>query len=394
MLKDKLKGKKILIWGYGREGKSTEAFLKTKCECASIEIAECDRSGFELENYDYVIKSPGIPNFEEDERLTSQTQLFFEEFRNQIIGITGTKGKSTTASMLYHALKNCGKKTVLVGNIGLPCLDYFDEIDKDTIIVFELSCHQLNNITVSPHIAVILNLYEEHLDYYGTYERYCNAKKNIARFQGKEDYLLMGDNVGKLDTAASVQVFWQNKEYDYELSVLGNHNKYNAEIAARIAVSYCGCEMDSVKQALKSFTGLAHRLEYAGEKNGITFFDDSISTIPEALICAAAAVPGAQTFLVGGMDRGIDYEILTEFISQHAELQFVCMYASGKRIYDEIAGLSHVYYEEDLEKALNKAVQITEAGRAVVLSPAAASYGYFKNFEERGEAFKALVKNV
>lgn len=394
MLKDKLKNKKILIWGYGREGKSTENFLKKYCECSLINIAEGDRSCFELDDYDYVIKSPGIANFETDSRLTSQTQLFFEQFRDQIIGITGTKGKSTTASMLYHVLEECGKKAVLVGNIGLPCLDYFEEIDEDTVIVFELSCHQLNNITVSPHIAVILNLYEEHLDYYGTYEKYCHAKKNIARFQKKDDFFLMGDNVGNIDTDASVQVLWQNKKYDYDLSVLGEHNLYNAEIAANIAVQYCGCERFAVKQALKSFKGLSHRLEYAGEKNGIAYYDDSISTIPEALICAAASVPGAQTLLVGGMDRGIDYDILIDFIKQHNEYKFICMYDSGKRIYDAIGEKDNLYYEADLNAAMKRAAAVTDTGRAVVLSPAAASYGYFKNFEERGDVFKSLIKDV
>lgn len=388
---DKFENKKVLIWGYGREGKSTENFLKKKCENVNIEIFEGKREEFSLEDYDYVIKSPGIPCFESDERLTNQTQLFLEEFSSQVIGITGTKGKSTTASMLYHVLKECNKDTILVGNIGLPCLDHFDEITENTAIVFEMSCHQLNNITVSPHVAVILNLYQEHLDYYDTCDRYYAAKKNITKYQKKEDFLIMGDNVGDVQTDASVNVFWQDKDYDIELSIPGKHNKYNAEIVKYISQFILGCSVDEILSAMKGFKGLAHRMEAAGVYKGIAFIDDSISTIPEAAICAANSIEGAQTMLIGGMDRGIDYELLVKFIEARPELKFICAYASGERIYEQVKVCDNTYCVKDLEEAIKLAYDITEAGHSCILSPAAASYGYFKNFEERGDRFKELV---
>jgi len=392
MIIQKLENKRILIWGYGREGKSAENFINTRCKAAAVDVFEGAFEDIKLDSYDYVLKSPGIPYFGNDERIISMTQLFLEQFGKQTVGITGTKGKSTTAAMLYHVLNKCGKKAVLVGNIGLPCLDYYDEIDEDTIVVFELSCHQLNNITVSPHVAVILNLYEEHLDYYQDAEKYYYAKKNITRFQSKEDFLVMGSSVETVDTVASVTVLWQDKKYDHRLRIPGSHNCYNAEVVCNIAEYIFDRDKAAVEGALESFEGLPHRLECAGEKEGIVYYDDSISTIPEAAICAATSIENAQTLLIGGMDRGINYDILIDFIKEHSEYKYICMYESGKRIYQEVASLEYTYYENDLDDAVKKAAQITDKGKAVIMSPAAASYGYFKNFEERGDYFKALVK--
>ena len=163
---DRLKDKNILIWGYGREGKSTERFINTFCSVKNLSVFEGTADGIHESEYDYIIKSPGIKVDAYSEKYTSQTELFLEEFAPQTIGITGTKGKSTTSAMLYHVLRACkGENVQLVGNIGLPCLDYYGEYDKDTIIVFEMSCHQLSHLRYSPHVAVLLNLYEEHLDY-------------------------------------------------------------------------------------------------------------------------------------------------------------------------------------------------------------------------------------
>ena len=161
-----LNGRSILIWGYGREGKATERFIKNFCPDSSYEIYEGDRSGVNDDKYDYIFVSPGIPFEEENPKFTSETQVFLEAFSERTIGITGTKGKSTTSCLLYNAIKECRKKTCLVGNISVPCLDFYAEMaeNPDEIAVFELSCHQCQRLTVSPHIAVFLNLFEDHLD--------------------------------------------------------------------------------------------------------------------------------------------------------------------------------------------------------------------------------------
>lgn len=209
-----IRGKSVLLLGFGREGESTYRVLKASGAYKNLAIA--DLAGGEgrrpdgdipwicgpdyqnvMDEYDVVFKSPGIvlerPVEEYRCRILSQTEVFIRLFRNQIIGVTGTKGKSTTATLLYHVLKTAGKKALLVGNIGIPAFDHLEEIDDDTIIVFELSCHQLEYMTVSPHIALLLNIYEEHLDHYGTMEKYVRAKEQIYRHQQPEDILICGE---------------------------------------------------------------------------------------------------------------------------------------------------------------------------------------------------------
>ena len=389
---DRFTDKRILVWGYGREGKSTEAFLKRCCKPASIDIFEGKREDIDEDSYDYIFKSPGIVMEEENPKYTSQTQVFMEEYGSQTIGITGTKGKSTTSSLLYTVLNACsGRETLLMGNIGLPCLDYFDHIGKDTIVVYELSCHQLAHLTVSPHIAVFLNLFEDHLDYYHTMDRYFTAKTHVAAYQSQNDAFYVGDNVPLFDTKAVKTVISSTKNYDHVLSIQGDHNRFNAEFVYRIATEQFGCDPQKVKEALKTFKGLAHRLELIATVDGVEYYDDSISTIPQATISAATSLKNAKTLLIGGMDRGIDYDILEEFIAGHREYNYILMYETGKRIMDELADSSGVYCTNDLEEAVGLAKKITKEGEAVILSPAAASYGYFKNFEERGDVFKQLV---
>ena len=392
---DKLKDKKILIWGYGREGRSTESFIKDHCPGTVTEIFEGKREDFDIDKYDYVIKSPGIVCFEKDERLTSQTQLFLEEFRHRVIGVTGTKGKSTTASLIYEGLKAAGRDVILAGNIGLPCLDFFDEIKKDTVIIFELSCHQLSTVSISPHIAVLLNLYEEHLDYYGSAEKYFEAKKNIARFQKEGDLVFAGEEVSDIPGPGE-KIIVKAGEHRFDLKLPGEHNQFNAMVALKVCENACGEKADTamIVKGIESFKGLKHRLEYLGNIDGIDYYDDSISTIPEAAICAAESIKNTGTLLIGGMDRGIDYKKLIDFMKKRQDLNYICMYESGHRIFEEGEfDTDNVICVKDLKEAVIKASQLTPKGHACLLSPAAASYGYFKNFEERGDVFASYVRS-
>lgn len=389
---DKLNDKRILIWGYGREGQSTERFLKKCCKPASVKVFEGKRDGFNEDEYDWIIKSPGIVYHEANLKYLSQTEIFLEEYRDQVIGISGTKGKSTTSSMLYTVLKECSnKKVIILGNIGQPCLDYFEEIDENTVVVFEMSCHQLAHCEVSPHISIFLNFYEEHLDYYETVERYFKAKSNIALYQKEDDYFFVGDNVPEIETKARVIRMERKKEQAFDLGVLGEHNIYNAQFVHYIATQLYGCDEYAVLACMKRFKGLPHRLEHVGDVDGVAYYDDSISTIPEATISAIKSVPNVQTVLIGGMDRGINYDVLIDYIQKNEQYKFICMYDSGKRIYDAVGACEQCVYVPDLELAVAEAKKITAEGRACVLSPAAASYGYFKNFEERGERFAGYV---
>lgn len=390
-LQETFRGKRVLIFGYGREGKSTENFLKNHCMPETVDVFEGKVEDIDTNAYDVIMKSPGIVMLERREKFTSQTELFLNAFGHQTIGVTGTKGKSTTASMLYKVLHECYEgDAILLGNIGLPCFDYAADIKSDNRIVFELSCHQLLHITRAPHISIFLNLFEEHLDYYGDMEHYFAAKSHIATAQVPGDYLLVGENVPELSTEATV-IKLQKPSRNYQLSIPGEHNKLNAEFVFKAAALVEGTNLTAARESIESFEGLPHRLQYFMTVDGVKYYDDSISTIPQATIQASESIPDAGTFLVGGMDRGIDYSLLVTFIQQRQDLRFVLMYETGKRIYESLAEKENVWLVADLREAVKVAKEITKEG-AVVLSPAAASYGYFKNFEERGEVFKELVR--
>ena len=403
--------KKILIWGYGREGQSTEKWLETHASPKAVEVSNVSPEEMLKgagDGFDVIIKSPGIvwppkgelseENNKIDEisaKITSQTEIFISTFGDKTIGVTGTKGKSTTVSMLAHVLGECsGKKVILAGNIGLPCLDYYDEAEGDSIVVLELSCHQLKDAKTAPHISVFLDLYEEHLDYYGTMDAYFTAKSHIVSRQRPGDKAYLGENVPEIASASEqIRVIPSADDLKgIDLGLYGEHNRINAYFVKRICMDNFGISESDILKSLKSFEALPHRMKKIGTYEGINFYDDSISTIPEAAISAATSIPDAQVILVGGMDRGISYSVLEEFMKLHSEYRFICMYATGKRIVEELGDrLSNVYYEEELEGAVKKAFEITDNGRGCVLSPAAASYGYFKNFEERGRVFGELV---
>ena len=389
-----LQNKRILLWGYGLEGKSMERFLSSHADVAECTVFEGKADEIDADKYDYIIKSPGIVTEYFSEKITSMTELFLSEFRDRTIGITGTKGKSTVSSLLYYVLSKCsGRKVLLVGNIGYPCLDYYDQIDADTIVVFEMSCHQLEYLRYSPHIAVLLNLYPEHLDHYGTFEKYAAAKRNIYKWQTAADHLFLNESLSAADCSAQVHAIPEQISQPFTLQLSGAHNQYNAQVVYKISTGLFACDPDAVKAAMSEFHSLPHRMEYVGNYNGIDYYDDSISTIPEATMAAAKSIPHAKTLLIGGMDRGISYDSLIDFIHANPQFHYVLMYASGERIYQSVKGEPTCCYCEDLATAVKKAQTLTGKGEACILSPAAASYGYFDNFEHRGNVFQELVRS-
>ena len=379
---EKLKSKRILLWGYGLEGKSTEKFINKYCDVSELTVFQGKREDIDEDAYDYIIKSPGIVAWDLSDKFTSMTDLFLSEF------------SGPTSSLLYTVLSKCtDRPALLVGNIGLPALDYYGSITDDTIIVFEMSCHQLAHVGISPHIAVFLNLYEEHLDYYKTMDKYFRAKANITLNQKPGDYLFVGDNVPALDTKAAKTVISYDDPMHFDMKLKGEHNQFNARFVYAISTQLFGCDPDKIRESLREFTGLKHRMQFSGNYGGVDYYDDSISTIPEAAIAAVRSIPNAGTILLGGMDRNIDYDILIDFIREHGEYNYILMYKSGERIYKEVGTLPCCRYTEDLQGAVALAKEITPSGKACILSPAAASYGYFKNFEERGDVFQQLIKD-
>ena len=440
-----IKGKRILLLGYGREGQSTWNVLRRLGTYEALDIADLKapaalpedgtvwHTGPDyqkcMDDYDVVFKSPGIvlerPENEYRCSILSQTEVFFQCFRDQIIGITGTKGKSTVTTLLYHLLKQAGMDALLVGNIGIPALDHMEEVKPDTRIVFELSCHQLEYMTVSPHIGILVNIHEEHLDHYGTMEKYVEAKHHIFKNQRPDDILICNvqclpeegtcpsgliragmDGSGKeLDVVQGQDGTWvhfRGKSFCIptdEIKLLGQHNYFDICVAYVVG-SILGMDDQVFARGLKTYEPLPHRLQYIGEREGVKYYDDSISTICDTTIQALKTLKDTDTVLIGGMDRGIDYRELIEYLSDCQVPHIILMEATGKRIYQEI----HKYYPEfknrarlilaeHLEDGVKRARQITRPGTSCVLSPAAASYGIFRNFEERGETFSRLVFN-
>ena len=440
-----IKGKRILLLGYGREGQSTWNVLRRLGTYEALDIADLKapaalpedgtvwHTGPDyqkcMDDYDVVFKSQGIvlerPENEYRCSILSQTEVFFQCFRDQIIGITGTKGKSTVTTLLYHLLKQAGMDALLVGNIGIPALDHMEEVKPDTRIVFELSCHQLEYMTVSPHIGILVNIHEEHLDHYGTMEKYVEAKHHIFKNQRPDDILICNvqclpeegtcpsgliragmDGSGKeLDVVQEQDGTWvhfRGKSFCIptdEIKLLGQHNYFDIGVAYGVC-SILGMDDQVFARGLKTYEPLPHRLQYIGEREGVKYYDDSISTICDTTIQALKTLKDTDTVLIGGMDRGIDYRELIEYLSDCPVPHIILMEATGKRIYQEI----HKYYPEfknrarlilaeHLEDGVKRARQITRPGTSCVLSPAAASYGIFRNFEERGETFSRLVFN-
>ena len=440
-----LTGKSVLILGFGREGRSTYRFIKNNNIDCKVGIADIKEITDEeilnsdvtlhtgenyleaMKDYDVIMKTPGqsfkdVDLTELKEKVTSQTELFLKYGKDKIIGITGTKGKSTTSSLIYAMLKE-KYNALLVGNIGLPAFEEMETYNTTDYYVYELSSHQLEFVDCSPHIAVILNMYEDHLDHYKGYEEYKEAKRNIYKYQDENDYyifneaekeVLNGDRllkqhhigVGKLETEEQESCFYSEDQVRINIhgdiitvrepkneNIRGAHNCYNIAVATTVA-KLLDVEDDKIEKAIMEFKPLAHRLENIGVYDGVTYIDDSIATIPEAVISAVESIPNINTVIIGGMDRGIHYASLIEFLSQGKVENVILMYDSGKKIYEELKKTgtkSNYVLAEDLEKAVELATQVTKKGTMCLMSPAAASYGVFKNFEERGDKFREYV---
>ena len=423
--KQDLENKKIAIWGLGKEGISTLQFIQNnniKCkelailekkEFQEIEGAKKLNEVEDLNKYDLIFKSPGIvadASIVNENKLTSQTDEFIKILSKQIIGITGTKGKSTTSSLTYTILKKYYPNTVLVGNIGIPCFNAINEIDENTKIVFELSCHQLEFIRYSPHIAVILDLYPDHLDHYKTFENYVKAKLNINKFQKADDIFIYGETCKKYihsniknnicinDYIKDRTITTENNSVQIledETNLVGEHNFFDIAVSYYICNEIYNLSNKEFKTVLKEFKGLAHRLEYVTTKDGVKYYDDSISTIGETTIEGIKALKDVNTLILGGMDRKIDYSSLEDFIIEEKELEnIILMPDTGTRIYSELQEKGNnkkCFIVNNLEEAVEKAKEVTKKGTSCLLSPAAASYGFFKNFEERGNMFQNLV---
>ena len=412
-LKALLEGRKIMIAGYGREGQSAERLINRLVPDATYTVATQvesyrwkDQAGMWHDEwpFDIVVKSPGIPTFHLPKStfvLTSLTDLFLQVYGDMTIGVTGTKGKSTTASLIHHLLPG----SILAGNIGIPLFDILDDLREDSVVVAELSCHQLENIHRGPHVAVLLNLFQEHLDHYENYMGYKMAKLQIGLKQRSDDHFFWCTDAAELDELVRSQAmpgvlhpYSLNDITEEERSLLavcpleGEHNRSNALVACRVASLVTRQPLSTLNSQLSTFHGLRHRMEKVGVSHGITWYDDSISTIPAAAIAAVRALGRVDTLILGGFDRGIDYSPLVDFLKDNPVPNLVFVGAAGRRILSNIQHpLPTHIVEDDYEKIVSWCAAHTPQGGVVLLSPAAASYDAFKNFEHRGDYYREQI---
>lgn len=427
-------GSSVLILGYGVEGQDTHRYLHKFYPEVVVGIA--DQHNIKLpedlpaqlflgedylkaaENFETVVRSPGIPAIlpilqkakESGRNITSATNIFFSECPGTIIGITGTKGKSTTASLIAKILAQKYPDVRLVGNIGNPALDYLENANQNTLFVIELSSYQLEDIRYSPFVAVILDIVPEHLDRYQNFENYVAAKKKIVKFQTPKDYVVFNQN-HKISTDIASQSLAKQVHFSLtdslpvaDTPLLGRGNRENLMAAIAVAkilkISYL-----AIRQAVKNFKPLPHRLEKIGEFRGITFYDDSISTIPQSTIHALEALgEKVETLIAGGFDRGLDYTELGKFLANRKGLKNIILFPdTGKKVWQAVQAaktkqkmpLHLMKFDVFLMKqAVKIAFAKTGKGKICLLSPAAASYNLFKNFEDRGNEFERKVKGV
>ncbi len=412
LVSDLTQYKTIAIFGYGVEGKSFHRFAKKYLPNVAILIVDKNYSNdlnylAALNEAELIIKSPGISLHNlgiayDDYNFSSITELFLKHFSSQIIGVTGTKGKSTLVTLIDSMLKNAGRKTLLCGNIGISPLEAIESIDMETTVVMELSSHQLYHINYSPHIAILTNLFEEHLDYYADLQDYYAAKFNIFKHQKEKDIFIY--NLQTPDAFFDTKQIPSKHAYNVHAKNLKNEVAFDMkrgyihhaslQILEKLS-EILDVDKESYIKTLQEFQTLPHRLEFVGEVNGVSYINDSISTIPEATMEAVKILKNVDTLILGGNDRGVDYGALVKFLRESNVQNIICFSDTGKQIYEKIKreqNSKNLFYMRDLRESVKKAYEA--AKKIVLFSPAASSFNAYKNFMERGEEFKNLVRNL
>lgn len=421
----------IAILGYGVEGESVYNYYRAKYPDAHFTAYDNNAqpknklpggvdfvggvADFKGITADIAIKTPAIAPWkvEVSGTVTTMTREFLKTCPAPVIGVTGTKGKGTTSSLIKSILDAAGKKTWLVGNIGVGAFDILGEIHPDDIVVYELSSFQLWDSDVSPHVAVVLSIEPEHLDVHKDFDDYVNAKSHIAQFQNADDTVVYdaanrySQLIAEKSPAKKVSYLGADGAHIADgdfyfgeekicpisvMSILGYHNAENA-CAAIAATRDWVQDTDTIAQGLSNFKGLPYRLNKLRQVDGVDYYNDSYSSAPPALEVAVTALSAQPTILIaGGYDRGLDYTELSSFLSGQPQLKKILLL--GQTAPKIAAGLREGTFEitDTLDAAVRRAHDMAEQGDAVLLSPGCASFDMFPNFTVRGEEFTKLVE--
>lgn len=424
---------KIAIAGYSLEGKSNYDYFKSRGEVTIVDEREVvddlpenvpallGKGAFSrLDDFDLVIRTAGLSphKIQTNGKVWSATNEFFERCPAPIIGVTGSKGKGTTSSLIASILMEAGKTVHLVGNIGVPALDELAHITEDDIVVYELSSFQLWDAERSPQVAVVLHIEPDHLDVHESFDEYVSAKGNIARFQGINDRVvynvlnesattIAGLSVGQLlpyQTPRTAHV--DDGQFYYgeqllcsvnELKLPGVHNQDNACAAITAAWPWVQDGI-VIGEGLSAFGGLEHRLKFVDEKQAVSYYDDSIATTPGSAIAAMRAFEGPKIIILGGSSKGADFEELATVASHSNVKQAILIGDEADHIEQALnqAGVPSINggSEITMQAVVRRAADIASVGDVVILSPACASFGMFRDYKDRGEQFIAAVNDL
>lgn len=412
---------KVAILGYGKEGKANEAYFQGREITIVDPYRDEDYKKDDFSQYDLVLRSPSVrprPGF------SSGTEYFFEHCPVPIIGVTGTKGKGTTCSMIRDLLESLGRKVWLVGNIGVPAISKLDEIIETTkksghensCVVYEMSSFQLWDLRKSPQTAVILGIAPDHLNVHRDFEEYVAAKGRITEFQTPGDRVVYfrENQWSRMIAERSpgkrfpFPVEGNREKLDElldNLRVPGAHNREDAEAAILAVVAFLGVSLkmlinqhfQELAEALANFQGLPHHIEFVRELNGVSYYDDSFSTAKPALEVALRAFPGQPLVLIaGGQDKGVDLSEVKKLIFGTKELKKVFLLGEIAEKLAEGEEKGKFEIVKDLTEAVQGSQKVAEKydNSVVLLSPGAASLDMFKSYYERGEEFQRLVRNL
>lgn len=449
-----LKNKSVAVIGYGIEGIDLLDYLLGKGAIVEIfdwkKKSELDLSLIDkkrikthfgkdylkqdLTRFDVIFRSPGVyrylPKIIDAEKsgvpISSSTKLFFDLCPAKIIGVTGTKGKGTTASLIHEILKTDGFDVHLAGNIGRPMLKLLPQLNNISWVVLELSSFQLIDLTKSPHVAVVLNISSDHLDWHKDIEEYKTAKESIVKFQDKNDYSVINYDYeasksfekltngkvfyfGKRDKVRGAYISNQEIILDIDqkhiigstknLLLRGEHNWENVT-AAICASNLAGASVESIKKATFSFKGLEHRLEFVDTIKDVSFYNDSFGTGPDTVVAAVNSFEEPTTVILGGFDKGLDYTNMAKVIADRKNVETVVLIGDiGKQIESDLKDAKFlgqmIYLGKPTMKAIvDKAIELTTVGGVVLLAPGSSSFDMFESYKDRGNQFKNAVKNL
>ena len=385
-----------------------------------------------LKNFDVIFRSPSfLPTNsylqEEKKRgalITTEVEQVIKLAPCKIIGVTGSKGKTTTTTIIHAILKELGYSCYLGGNIGTPLYSKLNEMKKDDLVILELSSFQLMNMKVSPNIAVVTNISPDHLDIHGSYEEYIKAKKYIFLNQNKDDILVINKDdkiVSTFDKEAKGHIRYFSTHYLKDTYILendfitynkekiidtrnlllkGSHNYLNICTALNTIKDYINVSNEQLQKIIEKINPVHHRLEYIRTINNVKWYNDSASTTPDKALAGINAFKEKIVLIAGGYDKNISYEPLAKPIANKVS-KLILFGETKNKIYNEIMKLPkelienlQIYILDTLEEVVEIASKVSEEGEVVLFSPASASFDMFQNAYQRGDLFTELVKKI